>query len=490
MLGEPTRVEQALWDAFPSGAEVDLRAGDPEADDPVHGPEWGLERTVRAEFIAALLLGAQPPQPGCVAAIRLIGARITGQIVVAGGVVGGELALSHCHLAQAPDFREAATRTVRFTGCHLPGLLGTGLRADGRLVLHSSVVRGAVKLPRAQLTGGLRLDGALLHCPDDYALFAGGMTVEGGTFGRQGLRVEGGVRLTGARMGGGLFFEGATLHNPAGEAITADNVIVEDICAFSDGFTAEGTIRLRGARVDGRLSFDQAVLRAPAVALRLDHMDVRELILTPRVPIEGSVSLAYSRIGVLADTASAWPADVRLNGLTYESLRIGSRPLSQRLDWVSRDSLGYRAQPYEQLATWFRRIGHDDQARAVLLAKQRARRSTLRRGGRFWGYLLDWTVGYGYRAWLAAVWFALLLAVGTVTFTIARPTPLGPPGEVPQFNALVYTFDLLLPLGAFGMRDAWQPVGGTRWLAYALIAAGWMLATALVAGVTRVLRPN
>jgi len=46
----------------------------------------------------------------------------------------------------------------------------------------------------------------------------------------------------------------------------------------------------------------------------------------------------------------------------------------------------------------------------------------------------------------------------------------------------------LIPINAFGQRGAFNPLGWTQWLSYALIAAGWLLTTALFAGVTRVLR--
>ena len=62
--------------------------------------------------------------------------------------------------------------------------------------------------------------------------------------------------------------------------------------------------------------------------------------------------------------------------------------------------------------------------------------------------------------------------------------------------ALVWPQDMPEPMtnyvgrrvSAFGLRDAFAPVGSTRWLAYGLTAAGWLLATALVAGITRALR--
>ena len=45
-------------------------------------------------------------------------------------------------------------------------------------------------------------------------------------------------------------------------------------------------------------------------------------------------------------------------------------------------------------------------------------------------------------------------------------------------------------LSAFGQREMFDPVGWTQGLAYTLIVSGWILATALIAGATRVLRPT
>src|SRR5712691_8187744 len=135
----------------------------------------------------------------------------------------------------------------------------------------------------------------------------------------------------------------------------------------------------------------------------------------------------------------------------------------ERLDWVSRCPLGYQPQPYEQLAAYYRRAGHDDDVRRVLLAKQRHRRTTLTAPGRAAGRLLEVTVGYGYRPWLAAIWLALLLTAGTAVYAIDRPHPL-PGGPVPPFNALAYALDLLIPIGAFELvTPAHRPAGPSGW---------------------------
>ena len=57
-LDDLSKPERALWAAFPGGVRVDLRSGDPEEDDPANAGCWGKGRTVRAQVVTALLLGA------------------------------------------------------------------------------------------------------------------------------------------------------------------------------------------------------------------------------------------------------------------------------------------------------------------------------------------------------------------------------------------------------------------------------------------------
>ncbi len=477
---ELTAPERRLWNAYPTGERVVL--GD---DRPGDGAP--AARTVRAEVIAALLLGARDGRRGRVPAVRLRGARITGRLDVSGGEVGCELRLENCVLDEAPDFSNARIRQTRFNACAFPGIDGGGLRADGYLSLSESLIDGEIRLTRAVLSGGFRLNNARVRNPGGYAIFGGGLTVDAGAFIRNS-DITGSVRLTGARMTGGLFMYGTTLRDARSYVLDGENMVVQDRLECSNGFTAEGPVRLRGIRVNGTLSFDQAAIRAPGLrALHLSHARVEELILTPREPIQGMVTLGYSRIDVILDRPDVWPAELRLNGLVYETLR-GSREEAQRLDWVARDPQGFRPQPYEQLAAWLRGIGRDDLARRCQLAKQRARRRSLGPLGRAWGVVLDWTVGYGYRPWIAAVWLVLLVTLGTAVFSLHHPRTLRQPEERPLFHALIYTLDLMLPIETFGQRSAWDPVGWTRWLAWSLTGAGWLLATALISGVARVLR--
>lgn len=151
---------------------------------------------------------------------------------------------------------------------------------------------------------------------------------------------------------------------------------------------------------------------------------------------------------------------------------------------LERDREGYVPHAYEQLTAAYRRIGDDRAARQVQLAKQRRHRATLAWYGRLWGHVQDATVGYGFHPLRACVWLVSLLAVGTVAYSLHHPPPLKA-DEAPRFNALFYTLDLLLPVISFGQEGAFAPRGWYQSLSYALVIAGWILATTVFAGVTR-----
>ncbi|MEV4216828.1 hypothetical protein [Nonomuraea sp. NPDC049725] len=489
-----TEAERKLWDAFPTGRMVtfapfesgpDCSAG---ANAPLDGHTWGPERTVRAEVIAKLLLGARETGTGTVPAVRLTGARITGPLEIVGGTVDHELVLHGCYLDDPVLMGGTTTRTIRLTDCRLPGFSGGGMRVAGHLSLSGSYVQGTVRVARAQFETGLWLAGTkVVAAEGDPAFYADAMVVDSVTHMRN-ADFSGAVRLVGARLNGGFQLDHAKLRNPGEEALVADGLVVEDSMSCTGDFLALGCLRLRGSRINGRFSL-RGVVRSPdtTYALHASHIEAREFLIKPAERIDGVVTLAHSTVGTLHDDVATWPDKLRLNGLTYDRLR--GHGFARRIEWVSRDPEGFRTQPYEQLADWYMRGGNDALARRTQLAKMRGLRGISGPRTRFWGRLLDATVGYGYRPWLAAVWFGALLVLGTVVFGLNPPRAVKP-GESPVFDSFAYTFDLLLPLSTFGQRDQFDPAGWTQGLAYGLIISGWILATALIAGATRVLRPS
>ncbi|WP_062429043.1 hypothetical protein [Herbidospora daliensis] len=503
------RADQTDEGAVPRADQARNRRANRVADALTAAGETGRDRIVRAEVIRALLLGARPVAPGEVAAIRLIGARIVGDIDLGGADVTATLHLIECLVHGVIDLVEAQTKALRFRDCDVRRIRAGRARIDGVLDLGGSVLHEGIRLDNAHVSGQLRMSGCRLGSPAAWtapksgwasaeylgdprelaqphtAIWAGGLVVEGGAFLR-GMTVTGGLRMHGARFNGGLWLQNTTITATGRHAVHADYVHAT-VVNMGDGFCAEGEISLRGAKISGTLSLDGATLKAEELAVHTRHLDVGEFLLTP-ASIEGGVDLGYTRVGLLADRPESYPGLVRLNGLVYESLRSPAT-LRDRLSWLTRHPDGYRPQPYEQLAAYYRRIGHEHDSRRVLLAKQRARRRTLTPAGRAWGVLLDAVVGYGFRPWLAGAWLSALLTAGTVVFSLVPPVQIGLDERPRHFNPFVYTLDHLVPVSLFEQRAAWEPSGWTIWVANALIAAGWILATALIAGGTRVLRP-
>jgi hypothetical protein len=675
-LSEPERL---VWKAFPRGAWVDLRAHDPAADDLDRLARAGPQRVVRAEVIAALLLGAGETEPGCAPGVRLRGARISGRLDLMGATVAWPLVCEFCSFDDELRFVESSVKTVRIVSSRLPGFNGTRMHLAGILNFASSVITGIVRLDQARVTGqvclrdanvtgpapggaavaayglvvdgdvecvgliasgsvslevaaisgSLDLTGARISCagtkaliidnagfggrmqcrgmvvegetrmhncrvgasvvmtgarlanPAGVALSAGGLTVEGGVFLVGGFAAAGEIRMMGARLEANLSLAGASVSNPGGIAVnlnrsrigivnapdatfdgevsftgaqiasdlklagarlrggtgrpapTMEGASVDGVLdlhrvraegelslrtirvgrrlllmdsemnqpdgiafrlsraqvtadVFCDGMTVTGCLRLAGATIGGVVTLKQVRLRNPAgVALDAKGIQAQELVLTPAAEIEGAVDLSHGRIGLLRDDPRNWPAQLSLDGLTYEMLEPWL-PARQRQPWLARDPRGRKSQPYEQLAAHYTAIGEPGQARAVLYARERLQRQSMRRLARAWSTLQDVTVGYGFQPWRALAWLALLLAAGSITFALAPPPPLQA-GATPHFNPFFYTLDLLLPVVNLGQKGAFNPAGAEQWLSYFLIAAGWVLVTTIAAGAARVL---
>jgi hypothetical protein len=96
------------------------------------------------------------------------------------------------------------------------------------------------------------------------------------------------------------------------------------------------------------------------------------------------------------------------------------------------------------------------------------------------------TIGYGYRPGRAGLWLAALIAAGTVAFSLHHPAPAQSSARL-EFNPFFYTLDLLLPVISYGQQSEFAPTGIYQWLSYALITAGWILATTIITGISRAL---
>lgn len=509
-----TPTEQRMWRAFRAGRTCDLRTGRAEEDDPLGGSVWPTERTVRAQAVAELLLDGPPAVPGRVAALKLAGVRISGRLTLAGGTVTPYVQLDDCRFDEQVLLQECRAGSMRLVRCLIPRLEAARLQVTGDLHLPQCVVGGGIRLTDAQIGTDLLLNQLTVRRDrHSRAITADGLTV-GQDVDAELMRVTGEFSLRSARIGGRLSLRGSTLRNPYGRyALNAARVTVEHTLYLSAGwnamegspgdtrppagvatrdFVCEGGLRLDDGRFGNAVIISRARFRLgedQQVSLR--RIQTPELRFAPGAPPTGIVSLAGARVGKLADAPVSWPAAGRLSlrGFSYEGLTpLADFPLRSRIAWLHAATPEYSPEPYERLAAALRESGEDAEAREVLLAKQRRRRETLPVAGRVWGWLQDVTVGYGYRPGRAAVWMAVLWALGAVWFAVHPAPPPAGADYLPHWSPALYALDLLLPVIDLGQDNAWRETGLGQWVASTLTLVGWMLATTAAAGASRLLR--
>src|SRR5260221_394155 len=175
-----TMSEKKVWEAAASGTLVDLRVGNPELDSPERWSEWGMERTIRAEVIADLLIGDGDAASLALRGVRLQGLRITGDLNLEATTLRCPLALLDCSFASAIILDEATALSVRLSGSHVPAVHARQLLTRGDLRLDEGFVAiGEVNLLGAHIGGQLVCTWGQFSNPDGLALDLERATVAG-----------------------------------------------------------------------------------------------------------------------------------------------------------------------------------------------------------------------------------------------------------------------------------------------------------------------
>lgn len=441
--------------------------------------------------------------------IRLLDAHIGGQLSLNGArlINSGKDALTADNLTVGSGMHcqngFTAKGKIRLAGAHIGGVLdlnGAKLINPGKDALTADqltvglsvhchdgfTAKGKIRLPGAHIYGQLIMDGASLNNRKKTALFADRMVVDMDMSCSDGFTVAGGIELDGARIGGHLAFDKARLINARRTAISAHGLTVGNGVYCSQDFAATGAVVLVDASVGAGLDLTGAELtHADGVALDLEGAKTTTLRLPSERP-DGAVNLTNAKVEVLADAPEGWPTVLLLRGFVYGSLESRDVSTRARLEWLKLHPGRFVPQLYDQLAETYRKNGDEAAARTVAVAKQWRRRRAYSPVNWLW-YA---TVGYGYRTWLAAIWLVALVGLGTGIFSGAYPAHMTAIStSPPPFHAPVYALDILLPVIGLGQKAAWQPQGPFYlYWSWALTIAGWVLTTAVVAGLTGILK--
>ncbi|PTM39618.1 hypothetical protein [Bosea sp. 124] len=494
------------------------RLGDgsrPEAPDP--------SRVIRASFLRFLMLGGQegcrPHEKG----VRITGAWISETLDLEACYVFRDIGLIDCHFEATPILRAAIINRLFLDGSSLPGLEAERLEARGGVYLRGAQVQGEINIAQSRLGGNLECDGATIRVPSGHAIDAGAIELRNLLV--RGATLRGGISVAGARISADLDCAGAVIEGAESLAIDATET--------ENG----GSVVLRKARLDGETRLVAAVIGGDldvsgatlthrgAMALDLSRAQIKgAFFLRGEASVSGTLSMTGASIGTIHDEAACWPApgDLLLNRCRYGAFIAAPVDAASRLDWLSRQSPSrwgedFWPQPYEQLAAVFREMGHHEDARSVLIVKEKLQRRARRARARnpLWRALLRLndnflavTVVYGRQPLLAFLWLILFWVTGVGVFGVAEaggafkpnsavvlrspewtlcglpaseqrligapPQPMSgraAPGQTqldcyreqgeassyPAFNPWFYSLDTLLPVLDLGQKSFWRP---------------------------------
>ena len=533
------------------------RLGDglrPERADP--------DRIVRAELLRFLMLGNEEYRSH-EKGLRLIGAWVTGILDLEGCRIPRDIGLKDCRFDASPVLRSAIIDNLFLDGSSLPGLQADRVEARGCLSLRGALVSGEIRLSSARTGGSIEADGISLAIPDGVALDAAGLEARGGVLLR-GAEVRGGINLSGARLGGDFNAVGARLERPSEVVLNLDGIVAGGDLALR-GATISGETRLVGAQFGGDVDCSAATFVQPGEhALRLDRATINgAFFLRQGASIAGALDLTATSIGAIDDEQTSWPqkGDLLLNRCQYGAFIGGPVDAASRLDWLSRQTperwkADFWPQPYEHLSTVLREMGHNEDARAVLIEKERLQRRARRARAKnpllraalvVTDGVLAVTLRYGRQPLMALLWMVLFWAIGVFVFALAeRNGALKPNSPVvlrstewtmcglqetesrfmpsigqvlagraetgenqltcfrrqpeaasyPEFNAVMYSLDVLLPVLVIGQKEYWRPDSampkGTLTLNYYFFQSvvGWALSLLAVAGFSGLVKSN
>jgi len=482
-------------------------AGLPNADASAYLPEfsengdiglnlqpWGPERNVKAELIRWLCVWPAAKVLVAPSGLQLRGARVVGPLNFEGAQIPFQLDLRSCRLTHAASFLRCTIPNLSMTGSWTRGVNAIGL-----------VVSGSVTM-------------------------------------NLGFHAEGEIDLVGAKIDGTLDFMDATILNAPNYAIVADNIKATNVflgAYWSDnakGFRAEGTVWFPGATISGDFGgYGAEIIRGQELdeALSLERATVGGSLTLgnksdnlsdkqrqdekrsyPRFKVDGVVDLRGTRCQTFED--SDWTGPIRLDGFTYE---ITSRQwdAKTRVPWLERDTTG-ATQPYHQLAKYFEGIGRTSDGRQVRIALEKM---LYRQDDNPLKFLKP-PIGYGYRPENALIGVAGACIIGSVVYwrsyrmgimvpsdkdaaTTLRQTGRLP-AHYPRFQPFIASLENTFPLVKLGQAAKWQPdpnpapplrgnvfqrlaqlltlQRSLRWLIWAQILLGWLLATLFLAAVT------
>ena len=449
------------------------------------------------------------------------------------------IVFSQCIFSDGISLRNAVISELVLRECEVRCFLyaqGSKVRSNVYLV-DGFRAGGEVNLAGASLGGSLFCNG----------IFGKGLNADhlGTKFGvrlNNGFKSNGKVNLSDAKIGGGLICSGLfigdldvsgaeirkeiSLNGTFKKSLIAQNLkagsdVIMGVDAQAIDFDSNGEVNLLKAEISGALalngSFEKGLnaqnLKTGSDVFLRSEFKSNGVVNLGDAEIGRSLILKGEMIAIFLDNADVrgalrdlqkWPHRGSINGFRYHAIEsVGdTHNWKMDLDWVEAmtKSTKFSPQPYEQLMSVYRRMGHTNWARNIGFELEK-KRSKEFKGWQWltwrpWYGILRWTIGYGYKPFRFVPWALGLVTAGFFLFSsgyngivskYAPPSwpPLAPPlacldnkwipseaealesqtwkqdrkppPDYLPFNPLIYSLEATFPVLPLGQLEKWHP---------------------------------
>lgn len=473
------------------GRAANFNARYGKALNPMLPEEWNnntKDRRLSQEFIETILL--HDPWQSAIhrRGVRIEGAFFPGGLNLSGAKIGHEVWLYRSRLLGAFVLSKSSLNNlIVLDGSTFEGdVIMDTMQLAGNLFMRSANFKYSVNMNSAKV-GGISMNSSIF----ERGLTMDSLQVAGHLYMAGKASFKGEVVMNGAKVGGTLDVGDSTFE---GELIMQRLQVEDNLFMRNASFSK--MVDLIFAKIGGDLDLPGALLTeldltgANIVAeLRLGSGN-HDLV---RWRNGGRLILRNTHVGAfqdrLSDDGDAWPAEVQLDGFTYDRLGgllgggleadMMSRDTTWYIDWLKRDP-SYSPQPYEQLANAFRAAGHSTKANDILFSGRDRELGNATGAARLGLGVLKWTIGFGLGTgyFRSLWWVAGLVILGMLVLRISGE---GRRNQMPW--GFSFSLDHLLPV--IKLREYHFDIsleGWARYYFYIHKLMGYVLASFLLAG--------
>jgi hypothetical protein len=468
----------------------------------------GGNEIIRGDLLSWLCANPQAMAQVTCRGISITAAKIVRALDLKCAKVAFPITASHCTFEDNIDVSNSHIVDLNLAGSTVTYLAAIEAGFEHDVHLNGLKANGGMDLSNAKIDGNLDCMGGKFIGKDKAPAFsAWGMEVKKGVFLKLGFEANGGVDLSNAKIDGNLDCSGGEfIGNDKVSALNAWGIEVKESVFLNNKFKAVGLVDLSYAKIGGDIELQDG------------HFSTQS---------QGALNLRGAKTGPLYNPATGaqdgWPrgGSLRLDGFVYERIESNANAKFQ-LDWLRRQGhQEFRSQPFEQLADVLRKMGLEEDAREVMIAKNEEHARYVKWHPEWlWYGLFGHLIGYGYSPWRAFFISLAVIVIGCGLFRLGYRRGLITPkdgtkyttdkngahpssDDYPKFNSFFYSLETFVPLVKLGIGDYWAPNANRKaiesqnglrfppktggWLRgyfWFHIIAGWVLSALWVGGIT------